>query len=89
MVMLKILQVRLQQYMNQELPDVQDGFRRDRGTTDQIASIHWLMERVREFQKKRSTSSLSTVSKPLTVWITTCCGKFLKRWEYPTTFPVS
>ena len=49
--MLKILQARLQQYMNRELPDVQAGFRKDRGTGDQIASIHWIMEKAREFQK--------------------------------------
>ena len=50
-VMLKILQARLQQYVNRELPDVQDGFRKGRGTRDQIASIHWIMEKAREFQK--------------------------------------
>ena len=50
-VMLKILQARLQQYMNHELPDVQAGFRKDRGTRDQIANIHWIMEKAREFQK--------------------------------------
>ena len=49
--MLKILQVRLQQYMNQELPDVQAGFRKGRGTRDQIANIHWIMEKAKEFQK--------------------------------------
>ena len=51
-VMLKILQARLQQYMNQELPDVQAGFRKGRGTRDQIANIRWIMEKAREFQKK-------------------------------------
>ena len=51
-VMLKILQARLQQYVNHELPDVQAGFRKGRGTRDQIASIHWIIEKVREFQKK-------------------------------------
>ena len=50
-VILKILQARLQQYMNHELPDVQDGFRKGRGTRDQIANIHWIMEKAREFQK--------------------------------------
>ena len=49
--MLKILQARLQQYMNHELPDVQDGFGKGRGTRDQIANIHWIMEKAREFQK--------------------------------------
>ena len=50
-VMLKILQVRLQQYMNQELPDVQAGFRKGRGTRDQIANICWIIKKAREFQK--------------------------------------
>ena len=82
-VILKILQARLQQYMNCELPDVQAGFRKGRGTRDQIANIFWIIEKVREFQKT-STSALLTLPKPLTVWITTICGKFLKRWEYQT-----
>ena len=50
-VMLKILQARLQQYMNQEIPDVQSGFRKGRGTRDQIANIHWIIEKARDFQK--------------------------------------
>ena len=66
-VMLKILQVRLQQYVNHELPDVQAGFRKGRGTRDQIANIRWIIEKVREFQKKTSTSALLTTPKPLTV----------------------
>ena len=66
-VMLKILQDRLQQYMNCELPDVQAGFRKGRGTRDQIANICWIIKKVREFQ---------TMPKPLTVWITRNCGKF-------------
>ena len=74
-VMLKILQARLQQYVNRELPDVQAGFRKGRGTRDQIASIHWIMEKAREFQKI-STSALLTMPKPLTVWIAANCGKF-------------
>ena len=74
--MLKILQVRLQQYMNRELPDVQAGFRKGRGTRDQIANIHWIMEKAREFQKKTSIYALLTMPKPLTVWITINCGKF-------------
>ena len=57
-VMFKILQVRLQQYVNRELPDVQAGFRKGRGTRDQIADIHWIIEKVREFQKKTSISAL-------------------------------
>ena len=73
--MLKILQARLQQYVNCELPDVQAGFRKGRGTTDQIANICWIMEKAREFQKN-IISSLLTMSKPLTVWITINCGKF-------------
>ena len=84
--MLKIPQARLQQYVNQELPDVQAGFRKGRGTRDQIANIHWIIEKTREFQKKTSTSASLTVLKPLTVWITTNCGKFLKRWEYQTPY---
>ena len=87
-VMFKILQVRLQQYMNHELPDVQTGFRKGRGTRDQIANMRWIMEKAREFQKN-IYSALLTMPKPLTVWITTNCGKFLKRWEYQTTLPTS
>ena len=75
-VMLKILQARLQQYVNHELPDVQAGFRKSRGTRDQIANICWIMEKAKEFQKKTSISALLTMPKPLTVWITINCGKF-------------
>ena len=71
--MFKILQVRLQQYVNQELSDVQAGFRKDRRTRDQNANIRWIIEKAREFQ---NTSALLTMPKPLTVWITTTCGKF-------------
>ena len=88
-VMLKILQVRLQQYMNRELPDVQAGFRKGRGTRDQIANIRWIMEKAREFQKKTSISALLTMPKPLTVWITINCGKFWKRWENQSPWPAS
>ena len=84
-VMLKILQALLQQYVNCELPDVQAGFRRGRGTRDQIAYICWIIEKAREFQKKTSISALLTISKPLTVWITRNCRKLFKRWEYQTT----
>ena len=84
-VMLKILQARLQQYVNLELPDVQAGFRKGRGTRDQIANIHWIIEKAREFQKTPSISALLTMPKPLTVWITINCGKIWKRWEYQTT----
>ena len=73
--MLKILQARLQQYVNHELPDVQAGFRKGRGTRDQIANILWIMEKAREFQKN-IYFCLMTMPKPLTVWITINCGKF-------------
>ena len=72
---LKILQARLQQHVNRELPYVQDGFRKGRGPRDQIANIRWIMEKGREFQKT-SISALLTMPKPLTVWITINCGKF-------------
>ena len=75
-VMLKIFQARLQQYVNRELPDVQAGFRKGRGTRDQIANIFWTMEKARKFQKKIYISTLLTMPKPLTVWITINCGKF-------------
>ena len=87
-VVLKILQVRLQQYVNQELPYVQAGFRKGRGTRDQITNIHCIIEKAWKF-KKKSTSTLLTTPKPLTVWIKTNCRKFLKRWEYQTTLPAS
>ena len=83
-VMLKILQGRLPQYLNQELPYVQAGFRKGRGTRDQITNIHCIIEKAWKF-KKKSTSTLLTTPKPLTVWITKTCGKFWKRWEYQTT----
>ena len=75
-VMLKFIQGRFQQYVNRELPDVQAGFRKGRGTTDQIASICWMMEKAREFQKKTSISAPLTMPKPLTMGITINCGKF-------------
>ena len=87
-VMLKILQARLRQYVNRELPDVQAGLRKGRGTKDQIANIQWIIEKARQFQKT-STSALLTMPKPLIVWITTNCGKFLKTWECQTTLPAS
>ena len=71
-VVLKILQARLQQYMNQECPDVQAGFREGRGTRDQVANIHWIIEKA---MNSRKTSALLTVPEPLTVWITTNCLK--------------
>ena len=84
--MLKILQAKLPQYMNWEPPDVQAGFRKARGARDQIANIRWIIEKPRKFQN--NIASLTTL-KPLTVCITTNCGKFLKRWEYQTTRPAS
>ena len=87
--MFKILQARLQQYVNREIPDVQAGFRKGRGTRDQMANISWIIEKARVFQKKKCTSALLTMPKPLTVWITTSCGKFLKRSEHQSTLPVS
>ena len=76
--MLKILQARLQQYVNQELPDVQAGFRKGRGTRDQIANIHWIIKKTKEFQKNICFIDYTKAF----VWITTNCGKFLKRWGY-------
>ena len=86
-VMLKILQVRLQQYVNCELPDVQAGFRKGRGTRDQITNIRWIMEKAREFQK--TIYFCFTEYAKASVWITVNCGKFWKRWEYQTTWPAS
>ena len=85
-VTLKVLQVRLQQYVNCELPVVQAGFRKGRGIRDQIANICWTIEKAWEFQKN---NALLTTPKPLVLWITTNCGKFFKRWEYQTTLPAA
>ena len=74
-VMLKILQARLQQYVNRELPDVQTGFRKGRGTRDQITNICWIIKK-QESSRKTSISALLIMPKPLTVWITINCGKF-------------
>ena len=82
--MLKILQARLQQYVNRELPDVQAGFRKGRGTRDQIATSAGSWKK-KEISRKTSISALLTMPKPLTVWITMNCGKFFKKWEYKTT----
>ena len=82
--MFKILQVRLQQYVNHELADVQDEFTKGRGTTDQIANNCWIIKKTRQLKKKH-LSALLILPKPLTVWITLHCEKFLKRWEYQTT----
>ena len=84
-VMLRILQAKLQQYVNCELPDVQAGFRKGRGTRDQIANIRWIIKKARDFQKKKKKTiyfCLLTMPKTLTMWITINYGKFLKRWEY-------
>ena len=74
-VMLKILQARLQQYVNRELPDVQAGFRKGKGTRDHIANICWIMEKQKS-SRNTSISALLTMAKSLTVWITRNCGKF-------------
>ena len=87
-VMLKILQARLQQYVNCKLPDVQAGFRKGKGIRDQITNIHWIINKAREFQKN-IYFCLLTMPKPLTGWITINCGKFWGRWEYQTTWPAS
>ena len=86
--MLKILQAKLQQYVNCELSDVQAGFRKGRGTRNQIANLRWIIEKAREFQKSIYFSFIN-YAKPLTVWITINCGKFWKRWKYQTTWPAS
>ena len=85
--MFKILQAKLQQYVNCELPDVQAGFRKGRGTRDQIAKICWVIEKVREFQKNIYFCFIDYAKA--FVWITTNCGTFFKRWEYQTTWPAS
>ena len=87
-VMLKILQVRLQQYVNRELPDVQAESRKGPGTRDQIASIVG-SSKEQESSRKTSISALLTKPKPLAVRITANCRKFLTSWEYQTTWPVS
>ena len=87
-VMLKILQARLQHYVNCEHPDVQAGFRKGTGARDQITNIHWNMKK-QESSRKTSTFASLTTLKPLSVWITTNCGKFLNRWECQTTLPAS
>ena len=84
-VMLKILQARLQQYVNRELPDIQADFRKGRGTRDQNL---WIIKKQKS-SRKTSTSALLTTPKPLTVWITTNSENFLKRWQYQTTLPAS
>ena len=87
-VTLKILQAKLQQYMNHELPDVQDGFTKGRGTRDQISNIRWIIKK-QESSRRNIYFSFIDYAKPLTVWITINCGKFWRRWEYQTTWPAS
>ena len=85
--MLKILQARLQQYVNHELPDVQAGFRKGRGTRDQIANIRWIIEKIREYQKNIYFCFIDYAKAFMKV--TTKCVKFFKRWEYQITLPAS
>jgi hypothetical protein len=87
-VMLKNNQARLQQYMNRELPDVQAGFRKDQEPEIKLPTSTRSGKK-QENSSKTSISALLTMPKPLTVWITINCGKFWKRWEYQTTWPVS
>ena len=86
--MLKFIPARLQQYMNHELPDVQTGFGKGRGTRDQSSTSTGSLKK-KESSRKTSTSALLTMPKPLTVWITTSYGNFLRRWEYQTPWPTS
>ena len=86
-VMLKILQARFQKYVNRELPDAQSGYRKGKGTREQIANIPWIIEKAREFEK--NIYFCFTMPKPLTVWTTTNSGKIFKRWEYQITLHAS
>ena len=86
--MLRILQVRLQQYVNRELPYVQAGFRKGKGIRDQIANICWIIEKAREFQKNIYFCFID-YAKAFDCVDHNNCGKFLKRWEYQTTLPAS
>ena len=85
--MLKILQARLQQYMKHELPEVQAGFRKGRGTRD-LANIQWIIKTAREFHNNIDFCFID-YAKALTVWITINYGKFWRRWEYQTTWSAS
>ena len=85
-VMLKILQARLQQYMNREFPDVQAGFRKGRETRDQIANICWIIKKAREFQKNIYFCFID-YAKAFDCVDHNKLWKFLKRWEYQTTWP--
>ena len=86
--MYKILQARLQQYVNHEFPDIQALFRKGRGNRDQIASILWIIEKGREFQKNIYFCFID-YAKDFDYVDQDNCGKFLKRCEYQTTLPVS
>ena len=86
--MIKIHQARLQQYVNHELPDVQAGFRKGRGTRDKLPTSSRLLKK-QESSRKTSISVLFSMPKPLTVWMTTNCGKLWRRWDYQTTLPAS
>ena len=86
--MLKILQTRLQQYMNHELPDVQDGLEKAEEPEIKLPTSIGSSKK-QESSRKTSISALLTMPKPLTVWITKNCVKFFKRWEYKTTWPAS
>ena len=86
--MLKILEARLQQYVNHEIPDVQAGFRKGRGTRDQIANIHWIIEKAREFQKNIYFCFIDYV-KAFDCVDHNKLWKILERWEYQTTWPAS
>ena len=87
-IMLKILQARLQQYVNRELPDVHTWFQRSRGIRDQIDNICGSRRKQGSSRKASASTSLTTL-KPLTVWITTNSAKFLNSWEWQTTWPAS
>ena len=87
-IMLKILQGRLQQYVNHELPDIQVGFRKGRGTRNQIANICWIIEKTREFQRNIYFCFID-YAKAFDCVVTINYGKFWKRWEYQTTWPAS
>ena len=86
--MLKILQGRLQRYVNHELPDIQAGFRKGRGTRNQIANICWIIEKTREFQRNIYFCFID-YAKAFDCVVTINYGKFWKRWEYQTTWPAS
>ena len=86
-VILKILQARLQHYVNWELPDVQAGFGKGRRTKDQTVNIRWIIEKARELKKNIYLCFIDHIN--IFVWITTNCGKFLKTWDYQTTLPAS